>query len=65
MTDKINYGTLHEMEYQKPIKKIQEALGVCSTAITLGERKEGVPPGTSGSDQRHLWLSRPGGCSYE
>lgn len=39
MTDEINYGTLHGTKYQKPIKKIQEALGVCSSTVTLGERK--------------------------
>lgn len=64
MTDKINNGTLHEMEYQEPIKKIQEALVVCSSAITLGERNEGAPPGSFDSDQKHLWLSRLGSCSY-
>lgn len=37
---------LHGMEYQELIKKIQETLGVCSSAVTLGEGR---------SSPRDIW----------
>lgn len=48
MTDEISYGTLHGLEYQEPIKKIQEALGVCSSAVTFWE-------GGGGGSPRGIW----------
>lgn len=48
MTGEISYGTLHGLEYQEPIKKIQEALGVCSSAVTFWE-------GGGGGSPRGIW----------
>lgn len=55
MTGEISYGILHGLEYQEPMKKIQEALGVCSSAVTFREGGGGVPPGAFLAATGDIW----------
>lgn len=58
----MNYGTLHRMEHQEPTKKIQEALGVCSSAVTLGQGEDGVPQGQLAETGDICGCHAPGGA---